>query len=245
MPDTVKVPGFGQVGKGKVAGIAIGGVAVAGYLIYRQQKKTKTTAAQTATAASGYGYGSSQGTYGYGYYGYGEPGITYGYGASGGFYPQGYYGYGTVGGGGTPNTTNAQWSQAAINQLSGEGYDGQAVSGALGAYLLGQPVDASQVNIVQSAIAVEGYPPEPGANGYPPAIMHQGTGGGGGGGGQGTTVKVPQVMFATADAAHDRLKADGLKWTENRAHGKVTKQSPKAGTTVKKGSSVALTLRPL
>src|SRR5580700_5704770 len=127
MANTVKVPGFGQVSKGTVVGVSIGGATLAGYLIYRQQKKAKeaaaASAAVSAAAASGYGYGvpASAAGYGYGvnngYYGYGEPGTGYyGYGASGGFEPTGYYGYGLTeppGTGVIPNTTNAQWTQAA------------------------------------------------------------------------------------------------------------------------------------
>jgi hypothetical protein len=178
MASTVNIPVLGPTNKGTVVGVSIGGFAVAGYLIYRRVKTSKASAAATAQAAqqaTGYGYGT--GFYPSGYYGYGEP--TYGYGASGGF-PAGYYGYGTPIT--TPTatiTTDAQWAQAAINQLTQEGYDAQTVSAALGAYLAGQPLAPTQVTIVQSAIAIEGNPPQ-----AAPPMQIQGTPGGGTGGGQ-------------------------------------------------------------
>lgn len=252
MASTVKVPLIGQANKGTVIGVTIGGFAVAGFLIYRQQKKAKAAAAnaqatQAAAAASGYGYGA--GAYGYGagaypqgFYGYGDQGQYYGYGASGGFYPQGYYGYGvTQPPGVLPNTTNAQWAQAAITQLGQEGYNEQTVSGALGAYELGQPVNQQQVGIIDAAIAVEGYPPVPGASGYPPNIRNSGTPGGGQGGG---TVHVPFVTGERADSARQQLRQAGLKYNiGDGAQGTVVNQNPKAGTTVKSGSSVNLTLK--
>lgn len=191
MASTVKVPLFGQVNKGTVVGVSIGGFAVAGFLIYRAEKKKKAQSAAAAAAsaqsqaASGYGYGAAG--LNNGYYGYGEPSPygAYGYGAMGAGYTPGYYGYGTpIPQQAAPITTNAQWAQAAINQLSSEGYDAQAVSAALGAYELGQPVTAAQQTIIQSAIGIEGYPPQAGANGDPPGINVQGTPGGGTGGGQ-------------------------------------------------------------
>lgn len=271
MASTVKLPVIGQANKGTVVGVTIGGLAVAGYLIVRQQKKMKAqAAAATASqqAANSYGYGASaQFAYGYGsgygngYYGYGQQGNYYGYGASGGFYPQGYYGYGTTQPPGVvPNTTNAQWTQAAINQLTSEGYDAQSVSAALGAYVTGSPVPAGSVSMVQAAIAIEGYPPQPGPNGDPPGINQQGTPGGGGGGGQGpggggggggggsSTVKVPRVVGETMDNAEAKIKAAGLvptvaKWTTGKGTKVVVSTSPAGGASVATGSKVHLNLK--
>jgi hypothetical protein len=257
MPSTVKLPILGTVNKGTAVGVGVGGLAVAGYLIYHQVQKSKQQAAAAASAsqaaanASGYGYG-----YGYGlngppdeYYGYGEP---YGYGASGGF-PAGYYGYGVVEPQAVANTTNAQWEQAAITQLTGEGYDAQTVSAALGAYTEGQSVTAAQQTIIQSAIGIEGYPPDPGANGYPPSINVQGTTGGGTGGGQGTgttgsNVNVPNVVGQTLDNGGLELEGAGLKMkitspkTRNHAYTyKILTQTPSAGSSAAKGSTVSVT----
>lgn len=253
MASTVKLPLLGTQKKGTVIGISIGGVTVAGYLIYREQKKSKAAAAASAsaaTAASGYGYGASSG-YGYGaypggYYGYGEPGIgPYGYGASGGF-NAGYYGYGVPLQGSVANTTNAQWAQAAINQLTSEGYDAQTVSAALGAYLAGQAVTSAQQTIIQAAIGIEGYPPQ-----SPPPLTVQGTGGGGTGGGQtgtgtsGTgTVKVPNAVGMSAQNGIAAMKAVGLVGhtaTRNPLSTyKINSQTPGAGSMVAPGSTVDL-----
>jgi hypothetical protein len=111
MASTVKVPLLGTHNKGTVIGVAIGGFAVAGYLIYREVQKNKAAQAATAQAAAssaGYGYGSGN-YYGYGlgpfpngYYGYGD---EYGYGGmgeTGNTYN--YYGYGSGIGQGTGPT---------------------------------------------------------------------------------------------------------------------------------------------
>lgn len=252
MASTVKLPVLGTQKKGTVVGITIGGFAVAGFLIYREQKKSKAAAAASATAATGYGYGAASG-YGYGvlpngYYGYGEPGIgPYGYGASGGF-NAGYYGYGVPLQGSVANTTNAQWAQAAINQLTSEGYDAQTVSAALGAYLAGQAVTAAQQTIVQAAIGIEGYPPQ-----SPPPLTVQGTGGGGTGGGQtgggggvtGGTVKVPNVVGMSVNNAIAALNKVGLKNHTSSVRNpistyKVNSQTPGANTSVAAGSTVDL-----
>jgi PASTA domain len=250
MPDTVKLPILGPVNKGTAAGIAIGGITLAGYMIYRQSKKSKAAAAAAsaaASAASGYGYGASG-------YGYGSqlpsPYDGYGYGATGasGGFPAGYYGYGVAEPQAFANTTNAQWTQAAIAQLTGEGYDAQTLSAALGAYTEGQQVTTAQDPMIQAAIGVEGYPPVPGANGYPPSINVQGTGGGGTGGGQGTggaTVKVPAVEGNRVETANAKLKKAGLvsHLSGPRTGGTayyVNSQTPGAGTMVASGSTVDL-----
>lgn len=250
MASTVKVPLLGQQSKGTVVGVTIGGFAVAGYLIYRSNKKKQQAAAaaaaqqQQAQASASYGYGQSLS----GYYGYGMPASE---GSSGGFYPSGYYGYGTPIGGGVPNATNAQWAQAAINQLEGEGYNPQTVSAALGAYELGQPVTPAQVTIIQSAIGIEGYPPQEGPNGYPPAIHAQGTPGGGGGGGQGggggggDEIDVPNVVGDRAEEGLSDLRAAGFRAKTSPPRNptrlyRITSQSPAGGTHARRGSLVTV-----
>lgn len=234
-----------------VIGVVVVGGGLAGYEIYKYQKN-KQAAAQAATAsaaaASGYGYGI-QSPYGYGT----NAGITYGYGASGGF-PAGYYGYGTPSPpGGTPPpvaaTTNAQWDQAAITQLTQDGYDPATVSGALGAYLNGQQVGSAQVNIIDAAIGVEGYPPVAAPSGFPPAIKTGGTPGGGGGGGQGGGggATVPTVVGERAEAAIAKLKAAGFKARTSPARNPartyiVTGQNPAGGSQAAPGSTVTVNI---
>jgi hypothetical protein len=94
-------------------------------------------------------------------------------------------------------TTNAQWTQAAIDKMSGYGWDPITVSSALGAYLQRKGLTATQMEIVQTALGVVGSPPEGGpyavtpatagtpgtgatAGSPPPAVgnLHQYTGGG-------------------------------------------------------------------
>ena len=96
----------------------------------------------------------------------------------------GYYsGYGALGVSGTTPpvagtggfTTNGQWSQQAIvdMQALGTSVDVGTLSAALGAYITGRVVTAAQQSLIDQAIAIEGYPPVAGPNGYPPAMNVQ------------------------------------------------------------------------
>lgn len=192
MAKTVNVPLLGKQNKGTVIGVTIGGVVVAGYLIWRNQQKTAQQASATdqasqASAAAGYGYGLAHG-YGYGQGYFGGPWMGYGYGFGPSPFPRGRgdneggeggnSGSGGKGGKGGI-TNNAEWSRAAIVELAKDGYQREAVVAALGGYLLGREVTPSQETIVQAAIAVEGYPPQSGKDNHPPAIRvsHGGQGG--------------------------------------------------------------------
>jgi len=229
-------------------GIGAGGIAIAAWMYERNKKqKAQTTAAtqQANTAAYAYGYGMTE-PYGYGQLTY-QPEV-YGYGL-------GYYGYGTTypygagtGAGGTvpvaAATTNAMWSQAAVSQLTNQGYDGAQVQAALGVYLTAGTLTAEQQAIVQAAIGVEGYPPQPGPNGYPPA-MHSttvnappppSTGAG--------NVQVPYVVGKRLDQAISIIENAGLKehTTTLAAYGfpsrwKVSGQNP-AGGKVAPGTTI-------
>jgi len=251
MASTVKVPLLGQQNKGTVIGVTLGGVTIAGYMIYRRQKKAAALAAASAASAkasSGYGYGAASAASGYGYgngyYGYGNGVATspYGYGASGGF-DAGYYGYGVPYPPGETTqavayTTNAQWAQAAINQLQNDGYSAQSVSEALGPYELGQPISAAQESIVQAAIAIEGYPPVPGQSGNPPGFNIQGTTGGGTGGGQTTSPKTITANGTETMAAIAR--AGGITEKQlialNPQYASFAKRTLGSGKPVTKGS---------
>jgi len=166
---TIKTP-VGVVQK-KTA-LYVGGAAVAiGGIVYWREKKmgtatttTDTTATGDIDPATGFVYGTpedlaalaSQGTdlssVG---------GVT-----------------NTGGGGGVPSTgtgsyaTNGQWSQAAIEYMVNNGLvvDATALSAALGKYLTGSYADPTQQQLIDQAIAVQGYPPIAGVNGMPPSI---------------------------------------------------------------------------
>jgi hypothetical protein len=97
---------------------------------------------------------------------------------------------------GPPFTTNAAWSQYAINYLTqNENVDPGTVGQVLGAYLTGQAISAADKAMVDDAIAVAGYPPVSGANGYPPAINVSGSATGGTSGN--THPGVPQDLKIT------------------------------------------------
>lgn len=209
-----KLPIVGNIERGPLTITVLAGAAVGGYMWYRHNKNKQAAQQATQTGAGDgsnqYGYGSS--SYGYGSYtnapygyGFGPYGLgSYGYGNGGNYFGYGYYGAGT--GAPVPQQaqTNAQWSQAAVSALTGQGYSGQEVLGALGVYLTGGNLNQNQIGIVQAAIAAEGYPPTSGPGGFPPAWHTAGTTGGGQGGGDGNpppqvnTTKPPKVTGLTA-----------------------------------------------
>jgi len=84
----------------------------------------------------------------------------------------------TGGGGSVPSTgtgsyaTNGEWSQAAIEYMINNGLvtDSTQLAAALGKYITGAYADDISVQLIDQAIAVQGYPPIAGVNGYPPSI---------------------------------------------------------------------------
>jgi hypothetical protein len=114
MPDTVKLPGLGNVPKGGVIAGALAAVAVGGYALYRHNLASKTPTSSTAS----YGYGTSA-------YGYGQqpPGGYYGYG----------YSYGGVSGGAiSPYPVGSQYGYGAYGYGYYNPYTGQYQGGGTG-----------------------------------------------------------------------------------------------------------------
>lgn len=181
MADTIKVFG-NNIPKPVVFGTAaVAGIAA---LYYARTKKQASDAAAQSVAdagsseidpATGYPYGSAedaaamdaQGNYqmpansGYGYGGYA--------GGSGG----GVFGTGTPG----SFTSNAEWAQyVEAYEENNLGADAPTVGNAIGKYLTGQALTSDQIGLVQSAIAIAGYPPVSGPNGNPPNYVTGTTG---------------------------------------------------------------------
>lgn len=174
MPDTVNVAGK-PVNKTLLIG-GVGIVLVAGVYYYRKNKATAASQASVDTAgqsaidpATGYPYGSpedaaalsAQGNYqnpttlgGYGYTGYagGSGSGSFGSGQPGSF------------------NNNAEWAQfVEAYEINNMGADAPTVGNAIGKYITGQPLTTdAMISIVQSAIAIGGYPPVSGPNGNPP-----------------------------------------------------------------------------
>jgi hypothetical protein len=59
----------------------------------------------------------------------------------------------------TAPLTNADWSQRVVDLLEGAGFDRTKSAATVGKYLAGQPLDASEKLIIQTAIALLGNPP--------------------------------------------------------------------------------------
>lgn len=184
----IDIPGVGKV-KPVYAGAGLAAVAVLIILYYRRKNSAgSTTAAAQQTDPAG-NTGPIDPATGYVF---GSPEDVAALAAAGG--STGGGGSGTGGGGttsdqvsnGPPFTSNAAWAQYAIQVLEGNGYDAGTVTGDLGLYLSGSQVTADQEDVINAAIAVAGYPPVAGPNGYPPAINVIGSKQGGGGGGSGS-----------------------------------------------------------
>jgi len=246
----VKVPIIGETNKSTLLIAGLAGVTALGWALWKD-KKTKAAAATASstsnTAASqGPGYAYGYGAYAYQPYGYGfGPSGLGNYGGGTGDYGYGYYGAGEPVNEEVPAAaaTNAQWSEAAMTALTSAGWTGQDTLTALGLYLTGAPVSSTQAQIIQAAIAAEGYPPAPGASGYPPAINQSAPAG------QTTTtgaqVTVPNVVGSPQAQAFATLSDLGLKASGTPVQkGKILwvhTENPAAGTKVATGTTVTLT----
>jgi len=167
---SVKTP-FGEMPKKTVVLLGVGSAGIIGVVYYRQKKAQQSSTVSTGTAeidpATGYPYGSpedaaalaQQGSY-----------IT----------PTGA-GSGATGGGSSsipPSNisfaSNGQWSQAVVEYMTSHGLvqDGSKLSSALGKYIAGQYIQqgSDEDTLVSQAIALMGFPPVAGPNGYPPSI---------------------------------------------------------------------------
>lgn len=243
-----------QIPTGTATVIGVGGVGIAGYMVYRYKKQKKQA---TAVASSGAGYGYGQG-YGYNQYSpYGTAGFGYGsgyygsfgYGTDFGAIPGGFPGGGPgptqVGGTGqgygygTQPQTQQQWIAAATTALEKDGYSATAVQNALGRWFLGMDLTTNQVNIVSAAIGAVGDPP-----GNVPPVKTRGGGDGQDGTGK---VMVPNVVGLRVEEANEELRGAGLRSTFAQRSPNtpyvVTAESPKAGKSVTPGSVVHLSIR--
>lgn len=247
MPDTIDIAGK-HVPKKTAYIVGGGAVLVIGYALYKRHQSATTAANTSATGGTQSNPGNIDPSTGLVS---GSPEDLAALSAQGGGYGLGY----GVGGGGTINTnvspnpaggftSNSQWAQAAeayITGGTGGGGPTDAVGNALGKYLTGGDLTPDQVSIVNQAIAFQGYPPVSGPNGYPPSLrtgptpppVAQ------------TQVKVPNVIGMPQEDAFAVISAAGLHPSGTPVvHGKilhVIAQSPGAGTSVTKGTTVKLT----
>ncbi len=185
MADTVNLPGAGPVKKSWVlAGVAVL-AGILGVAYYRHSKNAPAAAAGTSQdpnaidPATGLTYGEEaagiqSGTLAGAGTPYGDTSGLIGYDAQGQPIYADQVGYGP----GPSFTTNGNWAQAAESYLvATTGADAGVVAAALGTYIAGQPLTSAQAQIVQSAIAFFGQPPQSGSNGYPPSLKLSGVAG--------------------------------------------------------------------
>lgn len=148
MSADINIPHVGSVPKPVAFGVVGVAVAFVGYRYY--QARTGAASADTATTADSDFDTSNT-----------DPSSVLGAVSSDNGYglTEGDSGSTDVEGTGIP-TTNSQWTQMAAAQLEqDETWSYSAIVTALGLYLSNSAVTADQANIIQAAIAVEGYPP--------------------------------------------------------------------------------------
>lgn len=231
----VNLPLVGKMKRGwLIAFIGIGGGL--GYILYRRKQSAAPAAAATSTDPGTYGDAGINSGY--------DPnaidpatGLTYAEEQSGGYLDPntGQYVYpgatntNAAVSAGTP-VTNAEWAQQAEAELSGVA-DPTALSAALGKYLTGQAVTASQQSLVDQAIAFAGYPPVSGSGGFPPSVRSSppATAGGGVTGTSSTktvrasgTQDLSQFAHAHNTTGGDLVRLKGNAWL-SRYYGKTTK----------------------
>lgn len=139
-------------------GFLIGGVIVAGVVIYQYRKSKASVAAASVASAdtsasdtTGADYGATSADYGTdtaGLFSYTDPGTGAVISGTGSTVIPG-------------PTRNSQWSQQAQQMLIQQGYNPTEVGAAIGHYIVGTQMTPNQWDIVQVAIALEGRPPEP------------------------------------------------------------------------------------
>lgn len=166
-----------------------------------------------------------------GYDSNGDPVYAPGYGPSG-------TGSGT---GGPPFSNNADWTNWALTQMEANNpsINIGAAQNALGLYLQGHELNASERTYAFDAQAVAGEPPVAGPNGYPPKVRsspahktsHQ--------------VTVPNVVRMRLKDAQAKLRRAGLKSTHTKFdHPKaahyVQSQRPAANAHVDRGTVIHL-----
>lgn len=155
---------------------------------------------------------------------------------------------GITGQGGPPFSTNSQWSNWVIGQLTSQNpnTDTGALTDALGLYLAGQQVEPAQKTLILDAEAIGGPPPVAGPGGYPPNVQ---TDGNKGPAPAAPSVTVPAVRNMQVNDAIEALQKEGLGYhLSSERNSKdtyiVNSQTPAAGTHVAKGSIVRLGIAP-
>lgn len=142
---TLTLPGVGAVPRNAVVGIGVAGAAFVGYRYWQ--------------ARNGSGAAGDDSTISDGDFGAVDSSIPDVLGAV-----SDTNSYGSDTGEDTTSTTtittNAAWSQAAVSQLEqSDTWSYTDIVTALGNYLGSRPLTTTQTQIVQAAIAVQGYPP--------------------------------------------------------------------------------------
>jgi hypothetical protein len=159
MADELDIPKVGPVNKKIVIGVGAAAAAFVGWRYWTARKDAAAAADTTDTVDPGFE----------------DPGVLPS--VSGAVSGDNSYGSGGTTAPSTDDfgftgTTNAQWSQYVLIQLEqSDVWSYTDIASAIGAFLANKPLTNTQVQIVQAAVAVAGYPPE-----GPHTIIAAGTG---------------------------------------------------------------------
>lgn len=140
---TIKLPAVGEVKRNH---LYVGLAAVAGILGYAWWRARGAAGAPVEDVAAEPGFDDYGGVQGGGSGGSSTPGIPWQPAEPGD--PDDL-----------PPTTNAVWTQRAVDYMQGLGYDGQLVATVLGKYLGRVPVVASEADIIRTVLGAIGQPP--------------------------------------------------------------------------------------
>lgn len=140
--ETVTLPVIGETKTNVLIGAGVTVAVIVGFHYVRQARNATVETAPVAEESAGT-YGADIGS------------------GSGGYYATPSAASSSVVDDGTPViSTNAQWTQAAVEALSNIGFDPQTVSTALGKYLTGSPLTTGEKTIVQTAKGMIGNEPQ-------------------------------------------------------------------------------------
>lgn len=217
-PSTVTLPGVGPVRRS----VVIVGVIALGVLAYVIYKKRTASAAAAVT-----GVNTTTGTAALPDTGYVNPAPT---SPSSGPIDQS-----------TPGviTSNDQWSQTAIQDLTANGWNAQFAATTIGRYISGQQLSQEEADAVRAAYGLAGYPPTMVALvTAPTGSSGSGTGTTGGTPGGTTTVTVNEgdhvspLLTNGVTVAQLQALNPGLNIAQANGNGYISPSNPDTGNSV-------------
>ncbi len=180
MADQIEVPAIGRVDRKYLYGAIALVVGIVGYAWWNRSRAEATTVVDPATGSE-------------------DP-------ATGGAYVNPRPVTSTVDQTGDVIDTNAEWTQAVTARLSTMFYDSQFIATTLGRYLGRQPLTADEADLIRTAWAFEGKPPD-----GPDSFTLSNTGG------QPTPTVKPYTVYWLSGKTRWARAGGTEKWTETNS----------------------------